>query len=157
MAKKGRPTRYSKALLPRAAKYARYGMTNEEIAEALGVTTSTFGKWLHDHPEFSDTVKKGRENKDGSVERTLLERALGYDYIDVVKEFDSEGNVIRTKEMHKHQPPEVVAQIFWLKNRKPAEWRDKKDIAVEGQIIFRPERIEKIANKKQITDVSDTG
>ncbi len=31
-------------------------------------------------------------------------------------------------------PPDTTAQIFWLKNRKPEEWRDKKDVAVEGNM-----------------------
>lgn len=30
--------------------------------------------------------------------------------------------------------PDTTAQIFWLKNRKPAQWRDKQDIEHSGGI-----------------------
>lgn len=30
----------------------------------------------------------------------------------------------------KHIVPDTTAQIFWLKNRKPAEWRDKTEVNV---------------------------
>jgi hypothetical protein len=28
----------------------------------------------------------------------------------------------------KHYPPDTTAAIFWLKNRRPSEWRDKVDM-----------------------------
>jgi len=28
-------------------------------------------------------------------------------------------------------PPDTTAQIFWLKNRKPVDWRDERDVAIE--------------------------
>ena len=33
-----------------------------------------------------------------------------------------------TKEVTKEVVPDVTAQIFWLKNRKPTEWRDRKEV-----------------------------
>ena len=42
--------------------------------------------------------------------------------------------MVTTKEIVKEVTPDTTAQIFWLKNRKPEEWRDKKDVAVEGSV-----------------------
>ena len=35
------------------------------------------------------------------------------------------GQMIVTKRITKEMPPDVTAQIFWLKNRRPDKWRDK--------------------------------
>ena len=36
--------------------------------------------------------------------------------------------------MTKQVAPDTTAQIFWLKNRKPQEWRDKKETEVTGNL-----------------------
>lgn len=56
-----------------------------------------------------------------------------YDYIDFVISLEAsyeekQPELIVAKEVTKHVQPNTTAQIFWLKNRKPAEWRDRKDI-----------------------------
>lgn len=38
------------------------------------------------------------------------------------------------KKVVKQVSPDTTAQIFWLKNRKPAEWRDKREIEHGGEI-----------------------
>lgn len=32
--------------------------------------------------------------------------------------------------------PDVTAQIFWLKNRKPVEWRDKQIVESTNEITI---------------------
>ena len=39
-----------------------------------------------------------------------------------------------TKRVKKQVAPDVTAQIFWLKNRKPAEFRDKHDVEFKGEL-----------------------
>jgi hypothetical protein len=39
-----------------------------------------------------------------------------------------------TKVVTKEVQPDTTAEIFWLKNRKPETWRDKKDIEHSGNI-----------------------
>ena len=36
------------------------------------------------------------------------------------------------QEVTKQVAPDTTAQIFWLKNRKPVEWRDKKETELSG-------------------------
>lgn len=48
---------------------------------------------------------------------------------------EKEGNAVtKSVAVQKEVPPDVTAQIFWLKNRRPDLWRDKQDLNVEGNI-----------------------
>lgn len=108
--------------------WARDGLTDEQIAHNIGISRSTLNEWKNKFPDISDTLKRGKEVVDRLVENALLKRALGYSYTEVTKE----SGVI-TKEVTKEVHPDVTAQIFWLKNRKPDEWRDKQNIEHSGE------------------------
>ncbi|MGG5344023.1 helix-turn-helix domain-containing protein [Enterococcus sp. AZ192] len=113
--------------------WARDGLTDEQIAENIGISRSTLSKWKNDHSDISDTLKRGKEVIDRQVENALLKRALGYEYTEVTKELTDDG-MQTTKKITKQVAPDTTAQIFWLKNRKPNEWRDKQDINHSGDI-----------------------
>lgn len=85
--------------------WARDGLTNEQIAENLKIGKTTFYKMLKEYPELSEHLKKGKEVVDYEVENALLKNALS-------------GN--------------ITAQIFWLKNRKPKQWKDKVEVEDES-------------------------
>lgn len=104
--------------------WARDGLTDEQIANNLGISKDTFYKYKKNYPDFSDTLKKGKEVVDYEVENALLKRALGYEYTETTKEIKENGNKI-IKKTTKQVAPDVTAQIFWLKNRKPNKWKDK--------------------------------
>lgn len=214
--------------------WARLGLTDEQIAQNVGISRSTLSDWKKRFPAISDTLKKGKEVVDIQVENALLKRALGYEVIEVTEErvlpsrqeerhggktsltekewrfalmyFGNRccycgkklgvkatkdhvvplakggefwrGNIlpccqscnsskkdqdmlewfkkqlffeeykvykigdyfslveamvetgsdklIVTKRVVKHVPPDTTAQIFWLKNRRPEQWRDKQ-------------------------------
>lgn len=124
--------------------WARNGLTDEQIAHNMGIRRSTLYEWKRRFPVISDTLKKGKEVVDIQVENALLKRALGYTFTEVTKErvidYDPQtGEVVGshmeiTKEVTKEVQPDVTAQIFWLKNRKPDVWRDRKDLGVSAQI-----------------------
>jgi hypothetical protein len=52
------------------------------------------------------------------------------------------------KRVIKSQAPDVTAQIFWLKNRQPKEWRDKVEVHNEhaGTIKIDMGEMEKWSN-----------
>lgn len=109
--------------------WARDGLTDEQIANNIGVRRETLYDWIKKHPNISNALKKGKEVVDTEVENALLKRALGYSYTETTKERDkSTGELVVTKTVVKEVVPDTTAQIFWLKNRKPDEWRDKKSI-----------------------------
>lgn len=113
--------------------WARDGLTDEQIAKNIGVSRSTLNDWKKKHPNISDTLKKGKEVIDRQVENALLKRALGYEYVETTKELTDLGLTV-TKQVTKQVSPDTTAQIFWLKNRKPKEWRDKKETEVTGNL-----------------------
>ncbi|GAA0817690.1 transposase [Clostridium tertium] len=113
--------------------WARNGLTIEQISKNLGISKVTFYKYMNEHNELSERLKKGKEVIDIEVENALLKRALGYKYNEVTKELTDEGLQV-TKIVTKEVQPDTTAQIFWLKNRKPEDWRDKKDIEHSGNV-----------------------
>ena len=109
--------------------WARNGLTEKQIAHNLAVAYSTFRVYKEKYPALSAVLKKGREVIDFEVEGALIKRALGYSYVEVTKELvedettgSAELKVVKT--VTKQVAPDVTAQIFWLKNRKPNEWKN---------------------------------
>lgn len=86
--------------------WARDGLTDEQIAENLGISKDTFYQYKKKYPDFSDSIKKGKEVVDFEVENALLQNALN-------------GN--------------ITAQIFWLSNRKPKQWKNKRSDKEEAE------------------------
>jgi transcriptional regulator with XRE-family HTH domain len=130
--------------------WARDGLTEEQIAKNLSISRSTLNDYKKKYPDFLNTLKRGKEVIDYEVENALLKRALGYEYTEVTKERiidrDDKGQplvdihgfpcykMVVTKTVKKEIAPDTTAQIFWLKNRKPKDWKDKKDIDHSGKI-----------------------
>jgi hypothetical protein len=134
--------------------WCRDGLTDEQIAHNLGISKDSFYKYKKEHSDFSDSLKRGKEVIDIEVENSLLRRAMGYTYEEVTKQplynivtgepirNDKGEHIIAiTKVVKKEVQPDTTAQIFWLKNRKPVEWRDKheQEIEITGlpQIIIK--------------------
>lgn len=119
--------------------WARDGLTEEQIAENMGIVRTTLYKWKNQFPQLDEALKKGKEVIDRHVENALLKRALGYSYEEVTYErvynADIDSHVrVETKRVTKEVHPDVTAQIFWLKNRKPEEWRDRRETAISGNM-----------------------
>lgn len=100
--KVGRPTLFNENLTAKILELAKAGRTNEEIAEITGIAVSTLHLWMREKPEFLYALKQSKDAADGLVETSLFQNAVM-------------GN--------------VTAQIFWLKNRRPKEWREKQEVA----------------------------
>ncbi len=135
--KPGRPSRYKPELHPLLAEaWAAAGKTDDEIADILGVARSTVAKWKGEHPEFSDALKRGKANPDEQVERSLFQRAVGYSFdsekLLTVSDGQGEGSHVERHPIVEHCPPDVTAQIFWLKNRRPDRWRDRHELTGAG-------------------------
>ena len=137
-----RPNIYEQKIKDKLAAvqgWARNGLTCEQMAHNLGVSLTTFYKYQAQETEFANAIKKGKEVVDFEVENALLKRALGYSYVEVKEEIEYGVVTKRTKTV-KQVPPDVGAAAFWLKNRKPTEWRDRKEIGAElqgdGSITF---------------------
>lgn len=106
--------------------WARDGLTEEQIADNMGISRSTLSEWKNLYSDISDTLKRGKEVIDRQVENALLKRALGYEYEEVSEKYEL-GILTERKITKKQVVPDTTAQIFWLKNRKPSDWRDKPE------------------------------
>lgn len=122
--KRGRPTLKDKTpkLLDRIYELARQGKTNAQIAESIGISDRTLSRWNTDDLVFASYLKENKELPDSLVEVNLFKRATGYDYTE--EQSTREGVV----ELRRHAPPDPTSMIFWLKNRKSKEWRDRQEI-----------------------------
>ena len=79
---------------------AAQGLTVKQIADCLGIHRSTFYDHKNKHPDISDAIKRGRSKGIATVTNSLFQAAKG-------------GN--------------ITAQIFYLKNRDPDKWRDRRN------------------------------
>ncbi len=128
-AKVGAPTKYQPAYAEQARKLCLLGYTDVQLADFFEVSESSIHKWKHDFPEFSESIKKGKDVADAEVAASLYQRALGYSH-DAVKIIASQG-VIYREDYIEHYPPDATSAIFWLKNRQSKSWRDKVETAIE--------------------------
>lgn len=114
--------------------WARDGLTDEQLAEKMGINRATLYDWKKKYPNISDVLKKGKEIVDIQVENALLKRALGYDYQEEkIEKSDKDG--VKVTQTLKHVPPDTTAQIFWLKNRRPDKWRDKPESPGDSDVL----------------------
>lgn len=106
----------------------------------MGVAYSTFRDWIGKFSAISASLKKGKAPVDYEVENALYKRATGYTVklkkpikVKTTKRVTGKGEVteerIEYADEEQYIPPDTTAQIFWLKNRRPDKWRDKRDEA----------------------------
>jgi hypothetical protein len=115
---RGRPSEFDEAYLPEAVEYAKQGMTDVQIAEAMGVEVRTLYRWYAAYPQLRQAVKGAQDIQDDQVELSLLHQA-------------KTGN--------------TTAQIFWLKNRRPNEWRDRKETEI---IVPEPQDVGEVRDAR---------
>ncbi|EIW7258609.1 helix-turn-helix domain-containing protein [Listeria monocytogenes] len=136
--------------------YARDGLIDDQVAAKIGIARQTLYEWKKKYPVIDDALKRGKEVVDRHVENCLLKNAMGYTYTEDVpmriknKYYDEENRLCEKEEVivvqvNKQKPAETVAQIFWLKNRKPESWRDKQNIEHSGNIEHAPNPFEQLS------------
>ncbi len=112
----------------------RNGADNKGICKRLGIAPTTLKRIRKEYPEVNDLLKEGKDEADFKVESALYRRAIGYEVEETTTEVkvgeDGSAQATVIKKVKKHIAGDTTAQIFWLKNRKPDEWRDKQDVNV---------------------------
>ncbi len=122
----GRESDFTPDMIPIAEMACSLGATDFELAERLGVSDRTIRRWKVEHEPFALAMKVGKDFADGLVVRALYNRARGYSY-ESEEIFHFEGTITRA-ECRVHVAPDTTAAIFWLKNRDPEHWRDRKEL-----------------------------
>ena len=136
--------------LTRLKGWARDGLTDEQIATKIGINRATLYKWIDRFSDIGNALKQGKEPVDIDVEDSMVKSALGHRVtikkpIKIrtekrLKKKDKDGREyeigvsveehIEYVDEEIYIPPNVTAQIFWLKNRKPEQWKDKREQVV---------------------------
>lgn len=142
MATRGRRTKYDADFHPKQAlKYSLLGLTDSQMSGAFEIDEATLNRWKIKYPDFCESIKKGKFEADANVVSTLYKRALGHTQKNrkpfKVKQIDpGTGKLYDTIEFAEEEvyfPPDIVATLFWLKNRQPEQWRDKKEIEIDDK------------------------
>lgn len=122
--------------------WARDGLTDEQIAGNMGINVRTLYNWKRKSIRIFQSLKVNKELADIEVENALRKKALGFreteQTVSMRKTVEYEnGKRVRevtepvVMESERYYPPDTTAQIFWLKNRKPEQWRDKQEQKVD--------------------------
>lgn len=130
----GRPTGYKKEYAGQARKLCELGATDVDLADFFEVSDRTIYRWASKYDEFCQALKAGKGMADDRVERSLYHKAVGYSF-DSEKVFQHQGQIVRAP-TREHVPPDTTAAIFWLKNRRKDEWRDKQEHEHTGQVVM---------------------
>lgn len=144
----GRPTKYKEEYEEEVYKLCLLGATDKEIANFFNVDEATINRWKEKYEKFCESLKAGKIDADSVIAQKLFHRAKGYEHRED-KIFNNNGEPLIVPTT-KHYPPDTTAAIFWLKNRRPAEWRDKQDIEHSGNMgvtIIDDVRIDENKNK----------
>jgi len=118
----GRKTVYSPRMAAVARKSCERGMTDIEVADMLGIGLATLYRWKVEYPAFSKAFKLGKSIADDRVERSLYSRAVGYVFVGEKPVMTRHGQ--KTMRYRAHVPPDTAAAVWYLKNRRPDQWRD---------------------------------
>lgn len=156
---KGRPPSFKPEYLSQAQKLCEFGATDVEMADFFKVAISTFYKWKNENKAFSEALKVGKSQADERVQRSLYHKAIGYTF-DAVKIFMPAGADAPVYAPYReHVPPDTTACIFWLKNRRADEWRDKTEVRHEHVLQMSDDELQRIAaggSSRAITPPADT-
>ena len=134
---RGRPTQFQPEYAAQAAKLCDLGATDGEIAAFFGVSVRTLHRWKLEHPELCHSIKGAKGAADERVERSLYQKAIGYEIVEQraikLKPGPNEERV-ELVEVRRHVAADTTAAIFWLKNRRPEAWREKSQVEVTSHI-----------------------
>lgn len=133
----GKPTQYKPEYAAQAEKLCLLGATDDEMADFFGVHRSTIYRWKLEHEEFCNAIKTAKDVADARVERSLYQKATGYNFTEQQAfkiKSDQYKEEIEVVEVERHAPADTTAAIFWLKNRQKDKWRDKHELEQSGEV-----------------------
>lgn len=122
----GRPTKYKEEYAGTAYKLCLLGHTDAELGSFFEVDEATINRWKEKHPEFCESLNKGKDFSDAEVAHSLFQRATGYEH----KEDDIRvvAGALTITPTIKHYPPDSTAIAYWLNNRSRGKFRQKQEI-----------------------------
>lgn len=129
--KRGRPSLFKPEYCDQVTKLCRLGATDIDLAQFFGVTHTTLNSWKASHPEFLASLRAGKIEADMQVANSLFKRATGY--VVEVEKVIGRGESRKVVKLNVAVEPDTQACMFWLKNRRKDQWRDKQDHEITGK------------------------
>lgn len=108
------------------------GLRDVDVCGILGIGVQCLADWRHRYPEVAEATKNGKAVADAEVAASMYDLACGYSHPDIHISKNSKTGAVEFTPFMKHYKPDVVAQIFWLKNRQRDKWKDRQDVNVTG-------------------------
>lgn len=136
----GRPTKFPRIKHSQLKELILAGFTDVKLCDFFGITEATLSNYKKKYPNFFASIQDWKAEADEKVEKSLLKRALGYEYQEVTTEnMILDGKPLKGAEKKKTTIKEVVpdvnAQKFWLTNRQPKTWKEKVDVEHSGNLV----------------------
>ena len=109
-------------------EWGAMGLSEGQIANNMGISRTTLYTWKNDCKDLAELIQSAKQTADTEVMNALYERAKGYTYVETKSRKNEEtGKMEVVEEYERHQPADLSAIQFWLKNRQPAEWKQKPE------------------------------
>ena len=142
MAGHGRPQKYKTNVEPYLNEIQQMclTMTEEQIAETLGISYSAFRKYKEQYIALKNAMKKGRQNLVIELRSALIKKAIGFEHEEkrITKE---NGIVTKIETVNKYYPPDVAALNLALKNYDRENWaNDPQMIRIRERELDLQER-----------------
>jgi len=122
---RGRPSKFDERLGDKIVELFEKGYTVKQVCQFIGVHPKTLRFWMSKNAPLRASIKEAKFSADDLVETALFHNAV-------------EGD--------------TTAQIFWLKNRQPERWREKKETHVTFENRFEKMTSEELLKEKQRFD-----
>lgn len=121
--------------LKNVCEWARYGLTDTQIIENIGIGRTTFYKWLREFPEFAEAIKKARVQTNIEIENVMIDLACGKTYVEESKTIldPKTGEILKVERIRKQIPPNAVMLIFLAKNRMKDKYKDYAPVPFEPE------------------------
>lgn len=130
-------TRYDSDILPRLSDIKEWIMQGDSVRELcrkLDISPDTWYRYCKDHEALSELVTMGRSVVNNEVEKSLIKLCTGYEYEElktIVEEDKSGKKHTKLEKCKRHQAPSAAAISFYLRNRCPEDWAEKKELVID--------------------------
>lgn len=154
--------KYNKTIVEKIADLIRGdSYTIAEICEKVNISKDTYYRWLAQKADFSDAIKKAEDDFNSLIvveaKRSLVKLIKGYTVqekktvtADTGKKDDDGKPIVRVKEhavVDKHYQPNTAAVIFALTNRDPANWKNRLNNEMSGEVAIKSD-LEKMSDEE---------
>lgn len=112
--------------LEMVCKWAKLGMSDQQIIKKMGIKERTFYNWQTKYPDFQRALREAKTEPNLDIETSMIDLACGRAFVEEIKStIDPEtGKILKIEKVKKQIPPNATMQIFLAKNRLRDKYRD---------------------------------